>query len=254
MEKVLKLYKKMGETPLECIERFRGENNKDYTDIKMSYVGRLDPMAEGELLVLVGEECKNREKYLGLDKEYEVDILFGFETDTYDVLGLLNKNLVVGLLSDYDVAGHGDRVREFLEGIMGRQIQKYPPFSSKTIGGKALFELSREGKLNAESENIPEKEIVIYEAELLKNYWIKGRDLKDDIFKRILLVRGDFRQEEILEKWNGFFEGRLDEQFLVSKIRVRCSSGTYMRSIAHNMGKKFDIGAIALRIKRNCYF
>jgi len=53
----------------------------------MTYAGRLDPLAEGLLLVLTGEECKNKEKYLGLDKEYEVDVLFGFATDTYDILG-----------------------------------------------------------------------------------------------------------------------------------------------------------------------
>jgi tRNA pseudouridine55 synthase len=86
-DQVLKLYKKVGETPLECLERFR-KNHPKFKNQKMTYAGRLDPLAEGELLVLVGESCKNKEKYLKLDKEYLVDILFGFETDSYDLLGL----------------------------------------------------------------------------------------------------------------------------------------------------------------------
>ena len=85
---IITLHKEQGETPLECIERWRAEH-KEYLGIALSYLGRLDPMAEGVLLVAVGEENKNREAYLGLDKEYEFEVLFGFETDTYDLLGVV---------------------------------------------------------------------------------------------------------------------------------------------------------------------
>ena len=56
-------------------------------------LGRLDPLAEGVLLILIGDECKNKEKYLGLDKEYEVAIIFGISTDTGDALGLATKEV-----------------------------------------------------------------------------------------------------------------------------------------------------------------
>jgi tRNA U55 pseudouridine synthase TruB len=48
-------------------------------------------MAEGKMLVLAGETCKEREKYLGLDKEYIFEILLGFESDTKDILGIIKK-------------------------------------------------------------------------------------------------------------------------------------------------------------------
>ena len=83
MKKILNLYKEVGETPLERLERFK-KDNSEYANEKMTYAGRLDPMAEGVLIVLVGEECLNKEKYLGLDKEYEFEVLFGFRTDTYE--------------------------------------------------------------------------------------------------------------------------------------------------------------------------
>ena len=57
------LNKEIGETPLECMERFRLSKGLDPL-LPMTYAGRLDPMAEGVLLVLVGEECKNKDKYL----------------------------------------------------------------------------------------------------------------------------------------------------------------------------------------------
>ena len=63
MRKILNLYKETGETPLERLNRFRKENLK-YLKEKMSYVGRLDPMAEGVLLTVVGKENKNRGELL----------------------------------------------------------------------------------------------------------------------------------------------------------------------------------------------
>ena len=92
MEKRVIIYKKVGETPLEALENFRtkrlDEGHVEYRNIPMTYAGRLDPMAEGDLLILIGEECKKKDAYLGLDKEYEVEVLFGIETDTHDVLGI----------------------------------------------------------------------------------------------------------------------------------------------------------------------
>ncbi|MCK5286016.1 MAG: hypothetical protein KAJ58_02200 [Candidatus Pacebacteria bacterium] len=246
MEKELKLYKKISETPLECIQRFQKEN-PEYQNQKMTYAGRLDPMAEGELLILVGEECKKKEEYLRLDKEYEVDILFGFSTDTYDILGLTN-HLETRFPSGYDVVRHVGKVKRFLEKLIGKREQEYPSFSSKTVNGKQLFQITKDNELD--EIEIPKKEIEIYETELLKNYYISGRDLKGDIMKRVLLISGDFRQEEILENWNRELVGREEEQFLISKIRVKCSSGTYMRSIAQNLGEFLDIPALALKIKR----
>ena len=61
-KKVLNLYKPQGVTPLELIDRFR-QKHPEYKDEKLGYAGRLDPMAEGILLVLVGDENKKRKTY-----------------------------------------------------------------------------------------------------------------------------------------------------------------------------------------------
>lgn len=80
---VICVYKEVGETPLEAISKIK-------TTEKLSYIGRLDPLADGLMLVLVGEENKNREAYLDLPKTYRFEFVSGFKTDTYDVLGLAN--------------------------------------------------------------------------------------------------------------------------------------------------------------------
>ena len=52
--------KHLSETPLEALHRLRTEQ-PELQNTKLAYSGRLDPMASGLLLVLVGEECKQRD-------------------------------------------------------------------------------------------------------------------------------------------------------------------------------------------------
>jgi tRNA U55 pseudouridine synthase TruB len=85
MQKYTVIEKNLGETPLEAVERWRTDTSTPST-IPLAYAGRLDPMATGKLLVLMGEECKRQETYHNLDKEYEFEVLFGFNTDTFDVV------------------------------------------------------------------------------------------------------------------------------------------------------------------------
>ena len=59
MNKVINLYKPVGFTPLQAVERFKEENVR-YKKEKISYPGRLDPMAQGVLLLLVGDETKKK--------------------------------------------------------------------------------------------------------------------------------------------------------------------------------------------------
>ena len=87
---VLPVYKNAGETPLECLERVR-KQHPEFIHMPITYAGRLDPMAEGVLLLLIGDECMKKDEYLNLPKEYEVTVLFGFATDTYDLLGRVTE-------------------------------------------------------------------------------------------------------------------------------------------------------------------
>ena len=92
METICTVYKKRGETPLEALENLRLKENIA-PEVSMTYAGRLDPMAEGLIIILVGDAFKeeNKKKYLGLDKTYELEILVGFDTDTHDLLGLVQN-------------------------------------------------------------------------------------------------------------------------------------------------------------------
>jgi len=248
---ILLLYKNRGETPLECLERFRIDN-PEYKNEKMTYAGRLDPLAEGLLLVLVGEECKNKEKYLGLDKEYEVDVLFGFATDTYDVLGMVTSCLCEQSEANQVNYNVESRLLHFIRNDMrsfvGRFTQKYPAYSSKTINGETMFSLSKSGKLD--DEEIPKKDVEIKSIKLLGQKTISKIDLEKYIKESIALVKGDFRQNKIQKEWDIVMARSDLAELNIISIKVSCTSGTYMRTLANSIGEKIGIPALALKIKR----
>jgi tRNA pseudouridine55 synthase len=243
MKTVFNVYKPVGTTPLETINLFKNKYPV-YKNKKIAYAGRLDPMAEGVMLLIVEPETKNREKYQKLDKEYEFDVLFGVGTDTYDVLGLI-QNLKVKN-QNYNL--NSKNINSEVQKLIGKHKQLYPPYSSASINGKSLFWWARQGKLN--EIEIPSKEIEIYSANLLSVKNIDKDKIKQLVLSRIRKISGDFRQKEIIATWNKFFNNTLIGNFPVAKIKIHASSGTYVRSIANDIGKNLKTGAIALNIKR----
>lgn len=243
MKAVLNLYKERGETPLARIERFR-RAHPEYKNVPLSYAGRLDPMAEGVLVILAGEENKKRDEYLGLDKEYTFEVLFGFATDTYDVLGVMDnaatrtshRHVQVPLLMEY------------VAQMVGKQSQKYPPFSSKPLEGQPLFVKARNGELS--EFDLPEHAIEVWNASLIGTRRIEDGALLADIEQSIANVKGDFRQERIVHLWRDAVRVLYGLSFDVATIAIHCSSGTYVRVLAHELGKHVGIPALAWRITR----
>lgn len=242
MVKVLSVYKPIGITPNQLIEKLR-KIHSEYRDEKIGFAGRLDPLARGVLLLMIGEETKNRDKYLALSKVYEFQVLFGVETDTFDALGYLQSNK---LSSTPDNLEEG--IKEFINSKMGKQVQIYPPYSSKTVLGKPLYWWARNNKLS--EIKIPEKEIEIFSFDLIKIEDRPTKLIKEKVLANIAMVEGDFRQEETINKWNNLFESNLAKFFKVASFRIHCSSGTYVRSLVQDLGKEVGSGAIALDILR----
>ena len=245
MNKILNIYKPLGLTPFQLIQRLR-VLKPEYADVKIGFAGRLDPLANGVMLLMIGDATKNRDKYLNLDKEYEFEVLFGASTDTYDTLGTLNYKTIQqfsNLANDLE-----KKIKHFITIKLGKHVQSYPPYSSKTVDGKPLYWYARNNKIS--EIKIPTRDIQIYDFDLLDIKKVNIEKLKKIIITNINLVDGDFRQKEILENWNKFFKENETKVFQVAKFRISCSSGTYVRSLANEMGDIFGTGAIALSISR----
>jgi tRNA pseudouridine55 synthase len=219
MKKVVCLDKPLGLTPLEAVEKFKRKNKK-YKDVKIGYAGRLDPMASGVLLLLIGDENKKINDYMKLDKEYQAEILFGYKTDSYDLLGLAEYN---GNKSDWEL------VKTKLRRLKGIYDQTIPIYSSYTIKRKPLFWYARHGK----KVRLPKRQIEIKDIEVKSISTISNKNLLKEIKNKISKVKGDFRQEKILNQWKKLL--KKDRGYDIIKLKIRCSSGTYIRAIANEL-------------------
>ena len=222
MSKVIKLYKPLGLTPLQALDRLRVAW-PEYAKTKLTYAGRLDPLAEGVMLVAVGDEVHNKAAYTKLDKTYQFELLYGFATDTHDVMGLVTE------VGEPRPIGNAP-----VDLLVGPWQQEYPEYSSPKIAGKKSFS----------------KQVEIYEADILDFYYISGRELLKMIVDRIGRVVGDFRQAAIIQAWQNILTERADVLFTIVKGEMKVSSGTYVRAIAHELGRRAGCPALAFSIKR----
>ncbi len=244
MQQLLSIYKPSGLTPLQVINSIK-KQRPELANEKITYAGRLDPLAHGVLLLLIGEEAKKRKTYLDFLKTYEFEAVFGLETDTYDVLGLVKakKEIVSGINVNLFV-------NTFVKSHLGKQLQFYPPYSSKAINGKPLFWWARNNRLD--EIEMPTREIKIYDFRCVSIGNISVKDLKQKVEASITSVHGDFRQKEIWARWEEVCSTLQNKTNTLptAKFYLNCSSGTYVRELVHQLGKAMSCGAIAIDILR----
>jgi tRNA pseudouridine55 synthase len=107
-----------------------------------------------------------------------------------------------------------EALRRTLSGFVGPQLQKPPMFSAKKVGGKRLYKAAREG-LEVER---PAAKIVVHSMELVGGNQFRLTSNED---------------------------GTLDFE-----IRVRCSSGTYVRTLADDLGRALRVGGHLVALRR----
>jgi tRNA pseudouridine55 synthase len=241
MKDLLLLEKKPGETPLACINRFRVAH-PEYVSVKMTYAGRLDPIASGLLVVLAGDAVHEKNSYLGLSKTYKCSCVLGIATDTYDVLGIPTHSL------DNDLTISESAISDQLMSYVGTFQQLYPSFSSKTIDGVQMHTHARAGTL--QDEKIPKQLVTVSSIELITILRKNFPSVVSEIDEIISTVVGDFRQQDIKSGWNDLAKQFSDKQVIIVSFTITVSGGTYIRGIVDDLGKKLGTGACIIKLHR----
>lgn len=247
MQKTLVVEKSVGETPLQALSRAR-ELHGIAPEVPMTYAGRLDPMAQGTLLLLVGDECKQQTKYHGLDKEYRFEVLFGFKSDTGDIMGMPTTGPEMPLTLP--------ALQKLARSLEGEISLPYPHFSSKTVRGKPLFLWTLEGRLH--EIEIPVATTTIYTLRALEMRSVKGAILKREILARIESLPAvteeskrlgeDFRRTDIIPAWETLLKKDCD--YVIASFVATVSSGTYIRSLAPKIAELLGTVGLAYSIER----
>jgi tRNA pseudouridine55 synthase len=179
---------------------------------RIGHTGTLDPFATGVLVILLGKATRLAQFLSGVEKEYEAIIRLGYATDTGDRTGnpLPGPENSNERRPDWSEA----EIEAALQSFRGEIDQVPPMYSAKKIGGKKLYELARRGE---EVERQPAR-VCIYAFEAISP---AGHLIKDNL------------------------DGTFDFQ-----ARVSCSSGTYVRTLAEDFGKRLYVGAHLAELRR----
>jgi tRNA pseudouridine(55) synthase len=231
--------KNLGETPLECLNRLRIQENIT-NDIPITYAGRLDPLATGMMIFLSGDDVKNKDKYTGLDKIYTAEFIIGLSTDTADLLGLLTKYNFDFNKEDFSK----EKIQSAFKNLTGNRVQKFHPFSSKVVSGKPLWEHSRNGNTMQSSHLIN-----IYNIDIKSIENISIHNIYNTVENNTKIVNQDFRQQEILNSWEVLKNS--NAILLKVLITVHASAGTYIRVLAEELGDILNLPVCVYSINRD---
>lgn len=251
MKKYVVLEKKVGETPLQCMEEWRAAAPPAYQETPLAYAGRLDPMASGKLLILIGDECKVQEQYHRLDKAYEFSVLFTTSSDTADVLGIISSHT--------DVQVTKRQLSQIAQSLVGEVTLPYPHYSSKTVHGKPLHTWAIEGRLN--EIEIPTKKSFIHTLSLTKLESLSAEvvftraqasiDSLPPVTELRKAIGNDFRRVDVRASWQVWREQHTDKQCQIATFRCIASSGTYMRTLAEVIARRAHTEGLAFSIHRS---
>ncbi len=168
---------------------------------RVGHTGTLDPFATGVLVVLVGRATRLAQFLSGAVKEYEGVVRFGYATDTGDLTGARVPSPEAQNEGDARVHTWSDGEVEAALASLRGEIEQVPPmYSAKKIAGRKLYELARRG------EEVERRAVRVTIHEL----------------------SAERRGGELLRKNE---DGTLD-----LSIRVLCSAGTYVRTLAESIG------------------
>ncbi|OGZ57476.1 MAG: tRNA pseudouridine(55) synthase TruB [Candidatus Spechtbacteria bacterium RIFCSPLOWO2_12_FULL_38_22] len=212
---MLLINKPSGPTSHDIVDEVR----KITKERRVGHAGTLDPFAEGLLIVLVGrEETKQQSKFLSMDKIYEAVLVLGEERDTHDLTGLPVKSKFS--ISNFQFSNNFQipisKIKKVLKQFEGEQLQIPPQFSAKKVKGKKAYELARQGKK------------VELKPKQVKVYWIKLLKYK--------------------KRTPPSYKTTADCAEL--KLRLKVSSGTYIRALARDIGRTLGTGAYVKELRR----
>lgn len=131
--------------------------SKQFNTKKVGHTGTLDPMAEGVLVLCIGDATKLVEILTCNDKEYEAEITLGLKTDTLDITG--------NILEEQNILIDKQDIIKTLNSFKKTYKQTVPIYSAVKINGKKLYEYARENK-NIE---LPSREVTIKKIELISD-------------------------------------------------------------------------------------
>lgn len=183
---------------------------------RVGHAGTLDPMATGLLILGFGNATRLLNYLLGHNKTYEAVIRLGESTNTDDADG----NVVSSVDDENGIINFAniDEILKELRAVIAKNftgsiMQTPTSFSAIKVNGVRAYDLAREGK----DVHLEPREVFIYDFSLLDAHFSVG-------------VSG--------------------AKVIDVRASVSCSSGTYIRALARDLGRVLGVGGHLVSLRR----
>ena len=177
---------------------------------KFGHAGTLDPAATGLMILGVEKGTKKLTGLIKLNKEYVAEVRLGERRSTGDLDGEITESVPKVIVDD-------EIVKEAVESLVGTNTLPVSAYSAIKKDGKPMYKRAREAAREGELvKDVPVRDMIVHEAEYL------GLD------------------EVVTE----------DGHRVVVRIRFFVASGTYIRSLAEELGRKLGYPATLESLRR----
>jgi len=184
---------------------------------KVGHAGTLDPMATGLLVLGAGPATRLLTHLVGLGKTYEATIRLGISTVTDDREGTI---LDIAPPADVEaLAADPARIAAAVEGFRGAIEQAPSAVSAIKIDGRRAYDRVRSG----EQVDLPKRPVTIDAFEI---------------------------EEPKLAAAHGLSGGDMPVDVIDVDAMVECSSGTYIRALARDLGESLGVGGHLTALRR----
>jgi tRNA pseudouridine(55) synthase len=222
-----------------------------YSVDKICYAGRLDPLAQGIMLILTDNDVKSMDTNLKHDKIYTFDILLGISTSSHDIAGTINEE------TNNINYTHEELYTRLHEFIKTYSTQSYPLISSYVINhesyGRHPMWWYYKNNINI---TIPNKSITIIDYNIISISKISCNDFYNNAIQRLQTVTNNKTFEElnintIIENYKNKLKITNPTDYKIKiQMQLKVSSGFYIRQFCSDFGKYINIPTIALDITR----
>lgn len=184
---------------------------------KVGHAGTLDPMATGLLILGVGPATRLLTHLVGLDKTYEATIRLGVSTVSDDREG--------GILDIADpaevqaLAAAPERIAAEVARLTGDIEQAPSAVSAIKVDGRRAYDRVRAGE-------------------------------QVELKRRPVTIRSFEIEPPRLVAAHGLSGGDLPVEVIDVDARVECSSGTYIRALARDLGAALGVGGHLVALRR----
>jgi tRNA pseudouridine55 synthase len=197
---------------------------------RVGHAGTLDPMATGVLVVGVEKATRLLGHLTLTDKEYQATIRLGQATDTGDAEGTVTAGRPAGHLTLAQV--------QAAAAALTGEIQQVPPtVSAIKVAGRRAYQLTREGAPPV----LPPRPVTVW------SFTVQAVQpaLADSPGAGLPGTGGP----DADPPGPGLPDAAPGDLLDVA-VGVRCSSGTYIRALARDMGEALGVGGHLTRLRR----